>query len=62
MYEKFAELLKKENMTCYQVAKGTGISHSTLSSWKYGKRKPKLDKLQKIANFFDVPIDYFLEN
>ena len=61
MYKKFAELLEKNNMTAYQVSKQTGISTSTLSEWKNGNYTPKLDKLQKIANFFGVTVDYFLE-
>lgn len=61
VYKKFAELLEKNNMTAYQVSKQTGISTSTLSEWKNGNYTPKLDKLQKIANFFGVTVDYFLE-
>ena len=56
MYEKFQELLDKYGKTAAQV---TGVASSTLSEWKKGKYTPKLDKLQKIADFFNVPIDYF---
>lgn len=60
MYEIFAKLLLENNVTAYQVGKATGISTSTLSEWKNGKSKPKIDKLQKIADFFNVPVDYLL--
>lgn len=60
MYSKFAELLKKNNKTAYKVALATNISTSTLSDWKRGRSRPKLDKLQKIANYFGVPITYFI--
>ncbi len=43
MYEKFAELLAKTDKTMYQVAKDTGIATSTLSEWKKGTYKPKVD-------------------
>lgn len=59
MYEKFQELLDKRNQTAAQVSKETGIASSTLSEWKKGKYTPKLDKLQKIADYFNVPIEYF---
>ena len=59
MYEKFQELLDKYGKTAAQVSKETGVASSTLSEWKKGKYTPKLDKLQKIADFFNVPIDYF---
>lgn len=61
MYKKFAELLEKYEITAYQVSKETGVSTSTLSEWKNGNYTPKVDKLQKIANFFGVPLEYFLE-
>lgn len=62
MYSKFADLLSKKNVTTYQVSKATGISQGTFSSWKHGRFTPKVDKLLKIANYFKVPLDYFLEN
>ena len=52
MYEKFAELLVKNNKTAYAVSKETGISQSVLSDWKRGRSNPKVDKLQKLADFF----------
>ncbi|MEA5084387.1 hypothetical protein SDC9_176603 [bioreactor metagenome] len=61
MYMKFESLLKKRNVTPYEVSKSTGVLQSTLSDWKNGKYTPKLDKLQAIANYFNVPITYFLE-
>ena len=60
MYEIFAKLLSDNNVTAYQVGKATGISTSTLSEWKNGKYTPKTDKLQKIADYFNVPVDYLL--
>lgn len=61
MYSKFVELLQKTNTTPYQVAKATGISQSTLSDWKIGRAKPKVDKLLKLAEYFGVTVDYFLK-
>lgn len=62
MYEKFVELLEETNKTAYQVSKDTKIAQSVLSDWKTGKSTPKVDKLQKIAKYFGVPVDYFLED
>ncbi len=59
MYEKFEELLKKNNVTAYRVAKDTGVTTATLTSWKQGKYTPKREKLQKIADYFGVDVDYF---
>ena len=62
MYNRFNELLKERNVTAYQVGKATGISTSTLSEWKNGKYTPKMDKVQKIAEYFNVSVDYLLGN
>lgn len=59
MYKRFEELLEAHNITAYRVAKETGVTTATLTSWKQGKYTPKRDKLQKIANYFGVPVDYF---
>lgn len=59
MYDKFVELLQKNNLTSYQVSKKTGIPQSTLSDWKNGKSKPKTDKLFILAKYFGVTIEYF---
>ena len=62
MYEIFEKLLQKFGVTAYQVSKATGISQSTLSSWKTRGNVISGDKLQKIANYFGVSIDYMLGN
>lgn len=61
MYKKFVTLLVEHNKTAYQVSKDTGIAQSVLSNWKTGRSKPKIDKLKILANYFDVSIEYFLE-
>ena len=58
MYENFSKLLQKYGVTPYKVSKETGVSQSTLSDWKRGISTP--DKLQKIADYFGVPLTYFL--
>lgn len=60
MYEVFEKLLKLNNVTAYKVSKATNIPYSTLSEWKSGRSKPKVDKLQKIAEYFGVTVDYLM--
>lgn len=59
MYKKFADLLTKHGITAYKVSKDTGISRATFSEWKSGRSAPKMDKIQKLADYFDVPLSYF---
>ena len=61
VYEKLQILLDKTDKTAYQVSKETGVSTATLSKWKNGNYVPKADKLKKIADYFGVTVDYFLE-
>ncbi|WP_312072043.1 helix-turn-helix transcriptional regulator [Anaerotignum propionicum] len=61
MYQKYVELREKNKTTDYKVSKGAGVTKSTFSDWKTGRSIPKLDKLQKLADYFGVPITYFLE-
>lgn len=60
MYEIFSNLLQKHGISAYKVSKETGVSQSTLSDWKRGISTPKQDKLQKIADYFGVTIDYLM--
>ena len=62
MYKKYEELLKKSGKTSYQVSKDTGIGENTLSYWKSGRSNPKIDKLMILAEYFGVPVTYFLED
>lgn len=59
MYEVFEKLCKSKNVTPYKVSKETGVSRSTLSDWKKGRSTPKTDKLQLIADYFNVPLETF---
>ena len=60
MYEIFEQLLSKYGVTAYRVAKETGITTATLTNWKQGKYTPKQDKLQKIADYFGVTVEYLM--
>ncbi len=59
-YQIFDELLKARNTTVYRVSKATGISPSTFTDWKNGRSAPKLDKLTRIAEYFNIPLDDLL--
>ena len=62
MYEIFEKLLMERGVTAYKVAKATGISTGSMTDWKKGRSAPKVDKLQKIADYFCVSVDYLLGN
>lgn len=60
MYSIFEKLCKERNVTPYRVGKETGITTATFSHWKKGNYTPKQEKLEKIANYFGVSLDYLI--
>lgn len=60
-YEKLNELLKRNEIPAYRLAQELDIPTSTFSAWKHGEYRPKVDKLKKIADYFGVPVTYFIE-
>ncbi len=60
MYEIFEKLLEERGISAYKVSKDTGVTTATLTNWKQGKYIPKQDKLQKIADYFDVSLEYLM--
>ena len=61
-YKKLQHLLMKEDINVSKLCEKINISPSTFSDWKSKKSFPKVDKLYLIANYFNVPIEYFLED
>ena len=60
MYEKFAKLVEAKGVSVHQVAKATEIPYSCLTDWKAGRSTPKMDKIIKLAEYFEVPLEYFV--
>lgn len=60
MYERFLLLINKKGITAYKVSKDTGISNTTLSAWKKGSISISPKKLEQLANYFNVSIDYLM--
>lgn len=57
MYTRYVELREAKGVNDFAVSKATGIPSSTFSDWKNGRSKPKIEKLIKIAAFFEIPVD-----
>lgn len=60
MYKIFEKLCKKNGITPYKMCKDTGITTATISNWKAGRYNPKADKLQIIADYFNVSLEYLM--
>jgi transcriptional regulator with XRE-family HTH domain len=58
--QKIQNLRKEKGLTQEKLAKIIGISRGSLSMIEINKREPDNDTLKKLADFFDVSIDYLL--
>ena len=52
--------IKEKGLTKSQVAKDTGISSGNISDWKNGRSMPTAIKLDVLATYLDVSVDYLL--
>ena len=55
---KIAELRKENGLSQRQLAKAIDTSQANLSRWEQGLNEPSIIECWKIANYFDVSIDY----
>lgn len=63
VYEKIEQLCKNAGITCGKLCGEIGVRRSLLSDLKQGRKSSlSADTLAKIANYFDVSIDYLLGN
>lgn len=65
MYQRYLALLEKHNDITANVCKAMGMQESTFSNWKSRYEKDPnasmtITNLKKIADYFNVPIEYFL--
>ena len=58
--EKIKTLRKEWDMTQNQLADALETTQRKISYWELGKVEPDLVSLWKIADFFDVSIDYLV--
>lgn len=57
---KLNELRKKRNLSQAKLAKELGLVRSTICQYEKGNRQPDQETLIKIADFFNVSVDYLL--
>lgn len=52
------ELLQEKGVTITHVAKTTGIAQQTIHNWLSGTEPRSLRQVKKVADYFDVSLDY----
>lgn len=48
------------DLKCIEVSQGTGLSHTAILGYEDGSQIPKMDSLIKLADFFNVSIDWLV--
>lgn len=60
MYERIRELRQEKGYTTIEISTKLGIEQSYYSKLELGKHKISLPNLIKIADFYNVSIDYIV--
>lgn len=58
--ERLKQLRLKNNCTAKQLAKYLNFGGTAISNYESGRNEPSIDTLIKIADYFDVTIDYLV--
>ena len=61
MLLRLKELRLARRMTQQRLAMELSMSQNTVSRYENGEREPGLKELIRIADYFDVSVDYLLE-
>ena len=57
--EKILKLAEKNSISVSCLEKTLGFGNGTIKKW--GESSPSVNKLKKVADYFGVSIEYFLE-
>lgn len=57
---RIRELIEDSGLTLRELEKQIGVNNATLSQWQQGRKKPHLDSLLLLAEYFDVSGDWIL--
>ena len=58
---RLRELRKEKNITQLKLAMELNMSQNSISRYEKGDREPGLAELIRIADYFDVSVDFLLE-
>lgn len=60
LYEKIKVLAAQKSVSIRQIEEHFGYGNGTIRRW--GKQIPGVDKVKKVADYFNVDVDYLLGN
>jgi len=57
---RLKELRKKKGISQLRLATDLNTTQNTISRYETGEREPGIDELIKIADYFNVSVDYLI--
>ena len=58
---RLKELRKQRHISQVKIAMDLNVSQNTISRYETGEREAGCDMLIRIADYFDISVDYLLE-
>ncbi len=59
IFDNVKKICDERSISIASLEKTIGLGNGTISGWK--NSSPRVDILKKVADYFGVPIEYFLE-
>lgn len=59
-FVRLKELRKKKGVSQLRMATDLNTTQNTISRYETGEREPGIDELIKIADYFNVSVDYLI--
>jgi len=59
---KIINLYKSKRITQQELAEAIGMSKTNINQILIGKTEPKISTIEKIAEYFNVPVAYFFDD
>ena len=56
--DRLSELIAERGLNNLRLAKDIGPNDSLIGAWRRGRKRPTLDNLILLADYFDVSLDY----
>ena len=61
-YSRFSELRAEKGLTAPDIAKELNFSKNSIYAWEKRRSQPNIETLIKLAQIFDVTVDYLIGN
>ena len=56
--QRLKELRLKKGLTQTELGEKVGVKQNTFTNWENGKREPSYENLVKLADLFEVSLDW----